>query len=252
MDIDYQGLVTHGLAKQIAEKIRDAILEGRLQVHEQLPTEAELAARFDVSRPTIREALKRLAAQNLIRSRRGPSGGTFVNRPTQDEARLQVANTASLLVSMGEFTLDQIAEARLQIELACCRLAAERRTKDDLEALAAEIERQRDPSLSDVEFCASDVRFHRRVIESAHNPALGFAAAGVIDSLQPAVNLVVFRLRDRHQVAKQHELIRTSLAARDADAACGAFMQYMNTLRNQYRKARTHRPVTPTQRSRRA
>jgi DNA-binding GntR family transcriptional regulator len=81
MTIDYQGLVTQGLARQISEKIRDAILEGRIQVHERLPTEEELAAKFNVSRPTIREALKRLAAQNLIRSRRGPTGGTFVNQP---------------------------------------------------------------------------------------------------------------------------------------------------------------------------
>ena len=73
MGINYQGIVTQGLAKQISEKIRDAILEGRLQVHERLPTEEELAARFNVSRPTIREALKRLAAQNLVRSRRGPA-----------------------------------------------------------------------------------------------------------------------------------------------------------------------------------
>jgi hypothetical protein len=53
MAIDYQGLVTQGLAKQISEKIREAILEGRVRVHERLPTEEELAAKFNVSRPTI-------------------------------------------------------------------------------------------------------------------------------------------------------------------------------------------------------
>jgi len=90
------------------------------------------------------------------------------------------------------------------------------------------------------------------MIDAAHNPALGFAAAGVIESLQPAINLVVFRLRDRHQVARQHERIHEALAARDAGAACRALTQYMNTLRSQYRKARTHRPEAATQRSRRA
>jgi DNA-binding FadR family transcriptional regulator len=237
MAIDYHGLVTHGLAKQISEKIRDAILEGRLQVHERLPTEEELAARFSVSRPTIREALKRLAAQNLIRSRRGPTGGTFVNRPTRDEARLTVANAASLLVSMGEFALNDIAEAREAIELVCCRLAAERRTTAQLEALAAEIEQQRSDSLSDEEFCASDVRFHRTLVEAAGNPALDFAAAGVIESLQPAVNLVIFRFRDRSQVAGQHERLYQALRARDSDAAAAALSEYMNALRKQYRKA---------------
>ena len=68
-------IVTKSAAKQIAEHIRGAILEGRLKGDERLPTEEELAARYGVSRPTVREALKRLAAQNLISSKRGPAGG---------------------------------------------------------------------------------------------------------------------------------------------------------------------------------
>jgi len=237
MAIDYDGLITQGLARQISEKIRGAIIEGRLQVDERLPTEQELAARFNVSRPTIREALKRLAAQNLIHSRRGPAGGTFVNRPTRDEARLTVANAATLLLSMGEFALPDVAEARQTIELACCRLAAERRSDEQLNALAAEVERQRKPDLSDEEFCASDVRFHRVLVESGGNPALSFAAAGVLDSLQPALNLAIFRYRDRRQVAAQHDRIVRALKAREAETACTALTSYMNDLRKQYRKA---------------
>jgi GntR family transcriptional regulator, transcriptional repressor for pyruvate dehydrogenase complex len=241
MSIDYDGLVTQDLARQISEKIRDAILEGRLQVHERLPTEEELAVRFNVSRPTIREALKRLAAQNLIRSRRGPAGGTFVTRPTHDEARATVANAATLLVSMGEFALPDIAEARQALELVCCELAAKRRTDGQLAAMAAEIERQRDPQSSDVDFCASDVRFHRTLVEAAGNPALSFAASSLLDSLQPAVNLIIFRHRDRKQVAAQHERILNALTARDGAAAGVALTDYMNALRRQSRKAQRER-----------
>lgn len=252
MAIDYQGLVTQGLAIQIAEKIRQAILEGRLKVDERLPTEDELASRFSVSRPTIREALKRLAAQNLIRSRRGPTGGTFVNQPSRNEARLAVANAAALLVSLGEFSLQDIAEARQELELVCCRLAAARRTDAQLEALAEEIRRQRDPSLSDEEFCASDVRFHRGLVEAAANPALDFATAGVIEALQPAVNMVVFRHRDRRTVALQHERLHRALAAREADDACMALADYMADLRRQYGKAQAARQKAPPKRTARA
>ena len=241
MAIDYQGLVTQGLARQISEKIRDAILEGRIQVHERLPTEEELAAKFNVSRPTIREALKRLAAQNLIRSRRGPTGGTFVNQPSREEARLMVANAARLLVSMGAFALSDIAEARQEIELVCCRLAARRRTDEQLAAMAREIEQQRDSSLTDEDFCASDVRFHRTLVEAAGNPALDFAAAGVIESLQPAVNMVIFRFRDRGKVAAQHERLHRGLKARDSDAACAALTDYMSALRRHYGKVQDAR-----------
>jgi DNA-binding FadR family transcriptional regulator len=250
MTIDYHGLVTQGLARQIAEKLREAILGGRLQVDERLPTEEELAVRFDVSRPTVREALKRLAAQNLIRSRRGPSGGTFVTRPTREETRAMVATSAALLVSMDEFSLEDIAEARQELELVCCRLAAQRRSDADLASLAAEVELQRSAPLSDEEFCASDVRFHQRLVAAAGNPALEFAAAGLIDSLQPAVNLVVFRFRDRAQVAAQHARLLRALAARNSDAACTALLQYMNALRKQYQRAQAARSGDGTLRER--
>src|ERR1700704_443749 len=127
MAIDYQGLVTQGLARQISEKVRDAILEGRIQAHERLPTEEELAAKFNVSRPTIREALKRLAAQNLIRSHRGPSGGNFVNGPTLADAKDNLAAVATMLVSVGDISIEAIAEARMELESMCARIAAVQR-----------------------------------------------------------------------------------------------------------------------------
>jgi DNA-binding FadR family transcriptional regulator len=241
MAIDYQGIVTHGLATQIATKIRDAILAGGLSVDERLPTEEQLAKRFSVSRPTIREALKRLAAQNLIRSRRGPAGGTFVCQPSRQEARLAVANAATLLVSLGELSLQDIAEARTELELICCRLAATRRTEAQLAALAGEIGRQRLDDLSDEEFCASDVRFHRTLVEAAGNAALDFIAAGVVESLQPAVNLVIFRVRDRARVADHHQRLYQGLVARDAARACRALADYMLDLRRQYAQAQQAR-----------
>jgi len=241
MPIDYQGIVAHGLAVQIATKIREAIVAGRLKVDERLPTEEELATRFGVSRPTIREALKRLAAQNLIRSRRGPTGGTFVNQPSGQEARLAVANGASLLVSLGEFSLQDIAEARTELELVCCRLATARRTDAQLEILAAEIGRQRLKSLTDEEFCASDVRFHHTIVEAAANPVLDYGCASVLDSLQPAVNMVIFRFRDRTRVAEQHQRMYEGLVTRDADSACQALTEYMLDLRKQYAQAQQTR-----------
>jgi GntR family transcriptional repressor for pyruvate dehydrogenase complex len=56
------------LSAQIASAIRDAIVDGDLIVNQRLPSEAELSEQFEVSRPTVREALKRLAAQSLIRT----------------------------------------------------------------------------------------------------------------------------------------------------------------------------------------
>jgi GntR family transcriptional regulator, transcriptional repressor for pyruvate dehydrogenase complex len=56
MNLGFPALVTESLAKQIAENIGSAIIEGRLKVNERLPTEEELARQFGVSRPTVRGA----------------------------------------------------------------------------------------------------------------------------------------------------------------------------------------------------
>ena len=241
MAIKFEPLVTESLAKQIAENIREAIVKGSLKVDERLPTEEELAARFEVSRPTIREALKRLAAQHLIRSRRGPTGGTFVNRPSQDEVRLNLTNAMTLLVGMGEFNLADIAETRQGLETLCCRLAAERRTDAHLATLAVELDIQRDPALSDVDFCASDVRFHRVLADATDNALLKFIVLTVIDALQPVANMVVYQFRERQRLVSQHESILVALQARDADSAIAALNEQIADLGEKYAQACTSR-----------
>lgn len=241
MPLEYEKPVTKSLARQIAEEIRAAILNGDLKTDERLPGEADLAARYGVSRPTVREALKRLAAQNLIRSRRGPTGGTFVTHPSRDEALGTLTNLTTLLVGMGEFDLQDVAEARRHLELVCVQLAARRRDESHLERMRAEVERQADPSVSDAEFCASDVRFHRALVDATGNPVLQFVMASVVEALQPVGNMLIYRFRDRAQVVAQHRTILEAVADQDKVGAQQALIEQMETLAEQYAAAQTLR-----------
>ena len=126
------------LSAQIAQAIRDAIISGELIVDERLPSEAELSEQFQVSRPTVREALKRLAAQSLIRTQRGASGGAFVNRLSFEGAYSQQITTSTLLLSMNAVSFDTACEARFALERACAPLSAQRRTADQLATMRAE------------------------------------------------------------------------------------------------------------------
>ncbi len=230
MSIDFQPLQTKSLARQIADRIRQSIVAGELGADDRLPGEAQLAEQFGVSRPTIREALKRLAAQHLIRSRRGPAGGTFVNRPNQQQLRDALTGAAIVAVSMGEFDAHDIAEARRELELLCCRLAAVNRCPSDLAAMKAEIAIQRDPELSDEDFCASDVRFHRALVDATDNKMLQLVMFSVIEALQPVINMVVFRVRERDQIVGYHQRIVDALGMGDADAASSALDEQMRYL----------------------
>jgi DNA-binding FadR family transcriptional regulator len=241
MSAQFASIVTASLARQIAESLRRAILAGEVKVDERLPTEDELAERFGVSRPTIREALKRLAAEHLIQSRRGPSGGNFVKQPSVEEVGGTLANTLRMLVSLDEFKFEDIAEARRELESTCCRLAAERGTPVDFAAMREEIAKQRDPALTDVEFCASDVRFHQALAAAAHNPIIRFMVLAMNEALQPVTNLLVFRFRERKIVADQHERILRALEARESEAAVDTLVEQIKYLARKFAEARDWR-----------
>ncbi len=207
------------LPDQIAEAIRAQILSGELTLDQRLPTESDLADSFGVSRPTIREALKRLAAKNLIRSKRGVSGGNFVSVPTDEQVRTDLRTTATLLVSHQIFTLTDVAESRRLLEAECATLAAARRTHDDLVDLGEIIATQEREELSDEQFCEADVAFHRAIVRAAHNPVLDYVMVFALEALHPSTNLIINRLRRRVDVlALQRQLLK-AIFDQDAGAA---------------------------------
>ena len=206
------------LSTKIAKAIRDSIVKGELIVDERLPSEAELSEQFNVSRPTVREALKRLAAQSLIRTQRGATGGAFVNRLTFEDAYGQQITTSTILLSMNEVSFATACEARYSLERACAPLSAERREADHLATMRAEIHRQGQPGLSDEAFCASDVTFHRALVDAAGNPVLSYQLAGAVEAMQPLMNMITFTARSREEIIRIHTSIADALEASDGDA----------------------------------
>jgi DNA-binding FadR family transcriptional regulator len=221
------------LSAQIAKAIRDAIISGALPVDERLPSEAELAEQFDVSRPTVREALKRLAAQSLIRTQRGATGGAFVNRLKFEDAYGQQITTSTLLLSMNDISFATACEARYALERACAPLSAQRRTADHLATMRAEAHRQSQPGLTDEAFCASDVAFHRALVDAADNPVLSYQLAGAVEAMQPLMNMITFSARSRERIIGLHTGIADAIEAKDgavADQKLAALAAYTQEL----------------------
>ncbi len=242
MVISYNNLKRDALSTQIADAIRDAILKGHLIVDERLPSETELAERFGVSRPTVREALKRLAAQNLIRTQRGPTGGAFVNRLSWSEAHDALVTTNTLLIGMNDIPFEAVIEARFTLEASCLPLAAERRSEEHLALMRSEAARQRDKNLTDEDFCSSDVRFHRAIAEATGNPVLAFQMAGAIEAMLPLMNMLTYRMRDRTRMADLHDNLIAALSDRDAPSAKALMddlARYTLDLAEKRRKPRT-------------
>jgi GntR family transcriptional regulator, transcriptional repressor for pyruvate dehydrogenase complex len=246
--LNYTEIVRTGLSRQVAEAIRSAILEGRLQVDDRLPSEDELARRFGVSRPTVREALKVLAAQNLIWSRRGPTGGNFISQPDPEGLSRAITDAATLLVAVGVFAVDEMVNARLETESLCCRMAAANHGAADIAAMQAEIDLQQQEGLSDEDFCASDVRFHRALVGATANGPMRLMMYTVIESFIPITNMLIFPHRERARATASHQKILNAIAARDGEAAAQLMRGHLEGMRAELTGALSRRatPKDPT------
>ena len=233
------------LSTQIAGEIRDMIVSGTLIVDERLPSEADLAEQFDVSRSTIREALKRLAAQSLIRTQRGAFGGAFVRKLSYDDARAQLVTTSTLLLGMNDISFDTACEARFTLERACAALAAERRAAEHLEVMRQEIARQGGDGLTDEDFCASDVTFHSALVDAAQNPVLSYQLAGAIEAMQPLMNMITFTARSRAEIIAIHTDLLTAIENGDGSAATSGLERL-----EAYTKSLAHTVMAEKQRKR--
>jgi len=224
---------TTDLSAQIAKAIRDAIVSGQLIVDERLPSESELSDQFEVSRSTVREALKRLAAQSLIRTQRGAFGGAFINRISYEEAYGQQITTSTLLLSMNAVSFDVACEARFAMERACAPFATQRRTADHLATMRAEIHRQSQPGLSDESWCASDVAFHRALVDAANNPVMSYQLAGAVEAMQPLMNMITFTARNQETIIGLHTKVADQLenrATQEVEDSLVKLSDYTKTL----------------------
>jgi GntR family transcriptional repressor for pyruvate dehydrogenase complex len=155
-------------ADQIAEKVRT----GELRTGDRLPGERSLAAQMEISRPTLREAVKVLVEAGVLEVRRGPGGGMYVATdvvPTdlvRHSASLRLAEIAAVL------------EARRMLEPQVAQLAAERATEEDFEAMERSIEAMRRivdggwHQRHEDRFLQLDVQFHLALARAAGNPTV--------------------------------------------------------------------------------
>ena len=154
-------------AELVAADIRLRILTGDLD--EGLPTETILLDEFSVSRPTLREALRILETEGLVRTRRGKQGGAVVSRPTVDTAAYHLG----LVLQGASVDLTDLASARHLLEPLCVSLAASR---TDREKVAKDLEDLIEASESVMEdgaaFTASLLEFHEHLVAACQNETL--------------------------------------------------------------------------------
>jgi DNA-binding FadR family transcriptional regulator len=226
----------HTAPEQVVAQLKRAILSRQLRPGDRLPPESELAARFGVGRQVLREALKVLAANNLITSNRGRDGGTFVVHPGTEIVARSLAEALQMMLDLDNMSLAEIVEARQVIEVACARIASQRRTPEDLEAIRQALERASAERISAEEWLDLDVVFHKAEAAAGHNRVLALPLVAMHAVVQPGLNRLIYHLLDPQAVVAQHREIYEAIRDRDPDRAERMVLRHLDYLRELYRQ----------------
>lgn len=198
---------------EIVGQLRAALFEGRLQPGEPLGSETDLAARFGVSRASVREAMRTLEASGIVEISMGPRGGARIARG--DPGRFAQALAVQLrLVGVSGI---ELLDVRLAIEWMGARLAATNATPADLHHLG-ELMRQSTQARSDpARFDGISREFHAALAEASHNRALVAALTSIREALQ------IHRMRTveaAERILSLHQSIYDAVVEHDAERAC--------------------------------
>lgn len=222
--------------EQVADQLRELIMSGEIGPAQRLPNEAALATQFGVSRPTIREALRVLSAQALIRTTKGASGGSFVTVPTVDHIYEFLSSNINLLSRSEDVTLDEFLEARELLEVPAAQLAARRRVAADLEALHAAIPGHPSDLGTDDQFLHNK-DFHSALVMASGNTLLSIAAQPVFSVLQTHLKRSTLGRRFHQRVNEDHRALVASVERGDEEATAELMRDHLAFLRPMYEKA---------------
>ncbi|MGK5032787.1 FadR/GntR family transcriptional regulator [Janthinobacterium sp. MDT1-19] len=188
---------TRGRVETVMRRLETALLDGSLPAGAQL-----LALQYGVSRNTVREAVQRLAARGLVRSRRG--AGVFVT----DQLRTGMASPWSQLVADHPALRDDILEFRRVLEGATAYFAAQRANSGEraqIMALLAELEQARASDDKHGE-AQADARLHEVIAQASHNTMFLHLHTSIIGMLREHITLNGTGLRQQDEATSLHLL----------------------------------------------
>ncbi len=218
--------------EDIIVQIENAIHEGRLTVGDRLPPERELAEIFQVSRASVREALRVLEAFGVLSARRGTGADSGSIVSAENDSPL--SGLLRLYASLLQMPLMDLLEMREALEMLTARRAAERAGEEEVERLReiiAAMKASREPE----EFLTLDTDFHVTLARASGNSV----APLIMGALRDAIALQMLRafkaleesgnwVSERAWLIKEHAQLLETIESKDPDAAAIAFGRHIH------------------------
>lgn len=217
-------IVRESVAEMVVRRILDMVRAGVLKAGDQLPPERDLALSLNVSRPSVREAMRGLTVLGVVRSRQG--GGAYISE-LDAEALL---GPIRFFLSLQDMNIRELYDARSLIESDVARRAAENIGAGELAQLEAILAAQADTLEDPIAFRKSDYAFHEAIWIGSRNAFL--------KRIGQSLNVLGLEFRKRasetagvlERSFQDHRRLLDALQARDPDAAAQAAQLHMQTV----------------------
>ncbi|MEV1006721.1 FadR/GntR family transcriptional regulator [Streptomyces sp. NPDC049881] len=209
------------LYEQVVERLRSHVADGGLRAGDRLPPERELAQRLGVSRASVRQAIVVLEVQGLVEVRHG--GGTYLVGDSLD------AEPVERLMERRR-RLPDVLEAREALETKLAELAAERRTEDDLAAIAAALDHMEREIAGGGHGVEGDRLFHAAVTAAAHSALLAEFMRSIAEQIAESRTESLRQPGRPARSLAQHRAIQEAIAAGRPGPAATAMRRHVRTV----------------------
>jgi GntR family transcriptional repressor for pyruvate dehydrogenase complex len=214
----FEPIFTRRAFEEICERIRAQIAAGTLRPGDKLPPERDLAQQLGVGRNALREALRSLEIAGIVRLQKGAKGGAFIQ--TGDANRM--GEVVRDMLSLGSISVAELTESRVHIQDLVVRLACERASDADFDAIEASINRTQQMTIEgrylDRVECSRE--FYRLLVAAAHNKVLAMMVRSVTDILMQFVyTRVAAGGKPQSRLVEKRRAFLAALRARDAQEA---------------------------------
>lgn len=218
------------LSDQVFERIRDLIFRGDLKPGEQLKSERELTEIMSVSRPTIRQAIKKLIEKGLVENRQGQ--GTFVCNPKDTRGQ----NLLKDLIDWDDASLRDLLEVRMALECQAVTTAAIRSTSEDVDALDRHVKEMRESIEKGELGIMEDVRFHMTLAYATKNQIQILLMKNLYDLLHFGIEESLKQLYldpdNLEIILDQHQRVTDAIRSRNTESAYQAMQEHITFLIN--------------------
>jgi len=227
----------------VAERIRSFVAGEQLKPGDRLGREEDLAREFGVSRPTLREALRLLSSEHLVRASKGPGGGIFVAATPEQGIGLSVSAAVATMLDARSIELDELLETRMLLEIPLAGLAAARATEEDVVVLRALVDDVNAAADDHAATTKADARLHHLIAQIADNRLAGALTGWIVEVLQPRLAEVIEPAVVVSVIAEQHRDLLEAIVRGDPVAAERAMREHLVYLRDVVNAIEQSRPA---------